>query len=184
MRPKPNFAITFIFLVLLTAFHVRSQDSLSLRKILFDQEPCKIQLNLKNFLNGYSPELGRAFSKDRILSILITEDCTRFKSVEDVTGFGTVTELSFDRKIIESIFESIVFQSKTTSPNSEWWEFMKPGRIFYLDKNNNKIGVISINTCAQPKTYQALISSMRKHKQYSRVFAIRCGGDKRDFESF
>jgi hypothetical protein len=150
---------------------------------------CAIQLKPELVFKIYDEKFKKMFFFQNVISSEIRASCGNNMIIDptdnDTLVFlnNTFFDIRYKSGCEETVFNTIVEQSfKNTI--ERFGDFVKPGKIFCLERKRSLLRIISFNSCADAQLFDRIVKVIQKEGGYDKVIAIRCGGDTRDILQF
>jgi hypothetical protein len=139
------------------------------------QRICQTRVQLKNEFGGTSGFIYVTFFSSKIM--VCTKKFYCEKSIVPLQRReNTKYIFVYDTpNLAKSVFSIFVEESKKEKPNSDFWNFVKPGKFFLL--KGDTIEMYQYNSCADNLISKIVLEAIKSSKSKQSYIWINCGAD-------
>ncbi len=153
-----------------------------INRIMFTSKyPCEQKVEIKYLFdknNFYNIKDFLYHNKVQKSSILL--DCNK----NPYMVFGRDTLIAYGQSIIkieyklhyaDSSYSKLLSFCNQPEKENRLFDFFKPGKIVCLNSEQKKLIIINVNSCANMRKFNKLISCIRDSNNFTKAFGVRCG---------
>ncbi len=173
-----NKIVSFL-MILVTVNLSLGQELTDTNAVFFGlQKTCQTKVKLENEFGGPSGFMYTAFFSNKVLVCTKESYCKKSEVPLQRRENSKYVFVYENLDLAKSVFSLFVKESEKKKPNMDFWNFVKPGKLFLL--KGDTIEVYQYNSCADTAIGKAVLESISNPRRKQSYIWINCGADSRE----
>ena len=153
-----------------------------INRIMFTSKyPCERKVEIKYLFdknNLYQIKEFLYHNKAQKSSILL--DCNKNPYMvhgrDTLIAYGqSIIKIKYKLHYADSSYSKLLAFCNQPVHDNRLFGFFKPGKIVCMNSKQNELIIINVNSCANMRKFNKLISCIRDSKEFTKAFGVRCG---------
>ncbi len=171
--------ILYFTLVLLTSLQLDESNDDLIKFIFKNEKVCVYKTHQTNIFKGnWDKILGNYLCQDSIVMLSKTVSCKRNYDGKKIRiSAYPILDIYYNSSFAaEKSYNNMYKHIELHDP----WpviNFIKPGKIFCLNKKRKQLRIISANSCSNPNNITKIVDYLKVYNnKYDEIFYVMCGG--------